>query len=768
MNESDTQLTPKDLRLLLPGVAGWGSAALGIWLRPGWGGAIALGALALICASLIRGRREHPLVQIAVVSAITALMMLSVVLGTHHREQPVVSDRENSEVSVTVTLRETYTPEARSLNVTLTSVDGEAVWGGGVSAVLVGAELGERTPYGSTAAVNGYLQKSDTWDNNTWSVMVRGDPEWIQPPGWFLSSTDLLRQGLLHRSENLDGDGGRLLPGLAIGDTSAVDRGLVQAMRDTSLSHLVAVSGANCVVVVGIVVGLISLFRGGVWAKLIGGTLALAGFVVLVTPEPSIIRAAIMAVIVLVFLALDKPLKGIPVLGMTVLIILAANPWMALDFAFALSVVASGGILLLVGPLSDLLSTVAPRWLAVVVAIPIAAQVACQPVLILLNPVVPVWSVVANALAAPAAPLATILGMLVCVTGPLLPVVADALAWAAWWPSAFIAFLGRFFASLPLVTVPFAPGLPGVLLMVGVAWGAVAFFLLRHPAQRRWRRLSGAIASFSLVIVWLGYFLPGTLAAASVPKDWVIAQCDVGQGDALLIRSEDRTVLIDTGKYPEKLSSCLSFLGVRHLDLAIISHFDSDHVGAWPVIADRVDQVWVGPVLEDDHRDITTALALAGATVLEVSAGTRLDVGDYRLRVVWPYSESFAEPGNDSSVVVSLEPSSQCGSCLKALFLGDLGEQPQRILMGREKFEELDVVKVSHHGSRDQYDGLYRAIQAQLGLIGVGEENTYGHPTRGVMDILQASGTLPLRSDLEGIVTVSVNGDGRLVVWSER
>jgi competence protein ComEC len=270
------------------------------------------------------------------------------------------------------------------------------------------------------------------------------------------------------------------------------------------------------------------------------------------------------------------------------------------------------------------------------------------------------------------------------------------------------------------------------------------------------------------VTVWLGYFLPGTVAAASVPKDWAIAQCDVGQGDALVIRSGARTILIDTGKYPEKLSTCLSFLGVRHLDLAIISHFDSDHVGAWPVIADRVDQVWVGPVLEDNHRDIVTALASAGATVLEVSAGTHLDIGDYRLRVVWPYSESFAEPGNDSSVVVSLEPTAGCGSCVSALFLGDLGEQPQRILMGREKFEALDVVKVSHHGSRDQYDGLYGSVRAQVGLIGVGEENTYGHPTRGALDILQASGTLPLRSDHEGIVTLSVDAEGQLVVWSER
>ena len=494
----------------------------------------------------------------------------------------------------------------------------------------------------------------------------------------------------------------------------------------------------------------------------------LAGFVVLVTPEPSIVRASIMAVIVLVFLALNKPLKGIPVLGLTVLIILAVNPWMALDFAFALSVLASGGILLLVGPLSDLLGTIAPRWLAVVLAIPIAAQVACQPALILLNPVVPVWSVVANALAAPAAPIATILGMLVSLLGPFIPLAADALAWLAWWPSAFVAFVGRFFASFSLVSIPFAPGLRGVLLMAGVAYGGVAAVLLKHPSHRLWRRLSGTLMSVSLAIVVLGYQVPGIIASASVPKNWVIAQCDVGQGDALLVRTAGRNILIDTGKYPEKLSSCLRFLGVDHVDLAIISHFDADHVGAWPVIADRVKQVWIGPILEREHEEIASALESAGATVLQVSAGTHLEVGDYRLRVLWPPSQSFVEPGNDSSVVIALEGSPGCEGCISAVFLGDLGEQAQRILMGREDFEPVGLVKVSHHGSRDQFEGLYRALAADVGLIGVGEENTYGHPTSGALGILEAAGTTPLRSDLRGIVTVSSSASGELIIWSER
>lgn len=754
--------------MLLPALVGWAVAALAIWLRPGWPVVMVVGVVALVAVALASRGRNRGVVEGALVAAIAAGMLLSVVLGSLHRDQGPLLEHEDSEVSVTLSLRETFTPGNRTLQVTLLSIEGTALTGGGVSAELVGVDWEERAAYGSTADAQGYLQRADTWDNNSWSLILRGETQRIQPPGGFLSGSDELRRGLVDRSARLQGDGGRLLPGLAIGDTSAVDRGLVQAMRDTSLSHLVAVSGANCAIVVGIVVALVSLLGGGVWAQLTAGSAALAGFVTVVTPEPSIVRASIMAVIVLIFLAWGNPVRGIPVLGMTVLILLSVNPWMALDFAFALSVLASGGILLLVGPLSDLLESWAPRWLAIVIAIPIAAQVACQPLLILLNPVIPVWSVLANALAAPAAPVATIVGMLVCLSGPLAPPLADLLAWLAWWPSAFVAFVGRFFSSLPLVTVPFVPGLPGALLMAGITYGLSAVVVLRHPSHRVVRRIAGAIASVSLGTVALGYSLPASMLSASVPKDWAVAQCDVGQGDALLVRSGGGTLLIDTGKYPVKLRECLSLLGVHRIDLAIISHFDADHVGAWPEIADQVDQVWVGPVLEDDHQRIVEAWSSAGAQVVEVGAGSSAEFGDYRLRVVWPVSKTFADPGNDSSVVVALEGADNCTSCVDALFLGDLGAEPQRIVMGRERFTGLDIIKVSHHGSRDQDANLYRSVGASVGLIGVGEENTYGHPTESALNMLEASGIHSLRSDLLGTLTISVTDQGALTFWSER
>lgn len=764
MNDRVIDREGKDLRFLIPGLAGWALCAVAIGVRPGWwvvftGGLLTTVALvlALRWKSLLAG-------QVAFTLGILTILTASVVLGGANRDQETLLAANQSEAVLGVELRETRSPGARSVSVLIRSVDDQELAGGGVPGALIGGDVEGRLPYGTQLTVEGFLQRKDPWHNESWSILVRSGPLLVEPPGWLWAGADDLRIGLMSRAGHYDDDGGRLLPGLSLGDTTAVDRGLQQAMRDTSLSHLVAVSGANCAIVVGIVVWLISLLGGGVWPRMMGGTLALAGFVVVVTPEPSVVRASIMASIVLVFLAVGRPLKGIPVLSMTVLGILAVNPWMALDVAFALSVVASGGILLMVGPLSHVLSQWMPTWLAVVTALPLAAQIACQPVLILLNPVIPIWGVMANALAAPVAPVATITGMVATLIGPFMPRLADILVAIAWLPASFVAFIGRFFASLPWVTLPWPGGLVGMLMMASMAYGAVGWLLTRH---RRLRALFGGLVVLTLIGVMSAHMLPRMVRSMSVPPDWSLAQCDVGQGDALVIRTESRTILVDTGKYPALLDECLAILRVRHLDLAIISHFDVDHVGAWPVIVDMVDQVWTGPVLGEDQL-IVDGLARAGVQVTEVSAGNHVELEDLSIRVLWPTLPSLGGEGNDSSVVVVIEATHLCGSCVSALFLGDLGEEPQRILMGRENLDNVDVIKVSHHGSQDQFHALYRSISAPIALIGVGADNTYGHPTNSVLETLESMATEVLRSDLHGLVTVSKNDEGHFVVWREK
>jgi competence protein ComEC len=150
-----------------------------------------------------------------------------------------------------------------------------------------------------------------------------------------------------------------------------------------------------------------------------------------------------------------------------------------------------------------------------------------------------------------------------------------------------------------------------------------------------------------------------------------------------------------------------------------------------------------------------------------VSEGDEATVGSYGLEVLWPPIQALSEPGNDSSVVISLVPDGTCGECVSGLFLGDLGETPQRMMQGRHALGFVEVVKVSHHGSSDQHDGLYRALASPIALIGVGAENSYGHPAQSVLDVLAETG-LVVRSDHSGTSTLHKNEAGDIVVWSER
>jgi competence protein ComEC len=146
-----------------------------------------------------------------------------------------------------------------------------------------------------------------------------------------------------------------------------------------------------------------------------------------------------------------------------------------------------------------------------------------------------------------------------------------------------------------------------------------------------------------------------------------------------------------------------------------------------------------------------------------VAEGDQFDLGDYHLEVLWPLSPPISEPGNDSSVVTRFVPQEPKG--LSLLGLGDLGEQAQQMLLPRLGADEVDIVKVSHHGSSDQLSTLYRDVSASVGLIGVGADNSYGHPAPETLQLLRSAGTLPLRSDERATLTLRCGEDG-IETWS--
>ena len=639
--------------------------------------------------------------------------------------------------------------------------------------VTVFASVDSSTPMGigTTIELSGTVAATEAGDDVFFLFFASGQPRIRAAPAWFLDWVNDLRASFADAARALPGDGGALLPGLAIGDTSAVSPALDTAMKTSSLSHLTAVSGANCAVIIALIMaagGALGIGRG--W-RITASVVVLLGFVVLVTPQPSVLRAAVMAVLVLAALGSGRPVRGVPVLALAVLILLTMDPWLARSYGFILSVLATGGLLVLSRPLTMFLARGLPLALSAVIAIPLAAQLACQPVLILLNPSIPLYAVPANMLAEPAAPIATVLGLVACLALPWLPPLGQLVARLAWLPSSWIAGTARFFDSLPGNSIPWLSGALGVAMAAAIILLGLVLVLQRDGRATRLRRL----AAGALVLTLVGYV--GVVGgdrlrqAVSRPQDWEIAACDIGQGDAVLVRSAGRVALIDAGPDPALLRHCLDVLGIRRIDLLVLTHYDLDHVGGTSAVLGIVDRAMMGPPADVHDTRLAQSVRDAGAEVDQVSRGESGMLGELRWTVLWPPTRlGDVQPGNDASVTLQFAGLDACaGGCLSALFLGDLGEQPQaRMLAANRDLGRVDVVKVAHHGSADQNPALYAKVAAAVGIIGVGAHNRYGHPTDRLLQILTGVGTRAERTDRQGMVLVSPRPGGGMSVWSER
>lgn len=762
-----------DLRLAVPAAGAW-VATVALLPYPQLAAAAAFVGWAAAVMALIGGARSRRpvLTLVAVTAAAIALVATAIAVHEPARRPSGLIAASAEGTRVTLTMSVTRTPVDGRFAATVTAVHPPG-GGAGSSTSAVPVLVFDAVPdvplgLGSTVRVTGTLVATEPGDGTAF-LLFAGEPATVtSPPPAQLDWANGLRAGFAVQAARLGGDGGMLLPGLAIGDTSRVDESLDLAMKTSSLTHLTAVSGANCAIIVGLIMlagGAVGIGR--TW-RIVLSLAVLVAFVVLVTPEPSVLRAGVMAGLVLIATASGRPASGVPVLSLAVLGLLTVDPWLARSFGFALSVLATAGLLLLAAPLTRLLARALPLWLAAVVAVPVAAQLACQPVLVLLDPTLPAFGIVANILAAPAAPVATVVGLAACVLSPLLPAVAAVLTHLAWLPAAWIGAVARFFAGLPLARIDWPGGVPGALLLATITVLALLAVLGPARQQRRWPMLLAAMLLAVVVGVSGGTHIA---SVAGRPAGWQLAACPVGQGDAMLVRSAGHTALIDTGPEPEPLAQCLSTLGVDRLDLLVLSHFDLDHVGGSQSVLGRADAVLTGPPANAEDERLLDALASAGSTVTRVSRGAAGVLGDLRWEVLWPPARlGDIEPGNDASVVVRFDPAGECvGGCLGSLFLGDLGEQAQeRMTRLNRPVAPVDVVKVSHHGSADQSDALYRSLRGSVGLVGVGADNDYGHPADPTIDLLESTHTEVARTDQDGLVLVAPSGrPGDMLVWRE-
>ncbi|CAD5996615.1 ComEC/Rec2 family competence protein [Agreia sp. COWG] len=771
-----------DFRLLVPAIVGWAGAFVLVALpaQALAAAVISLGVVAALALGWVllrragRGRRVRAaLPTLTLCAALCACIAAGIAAAGPSREPVLLDGATGAHLTASLTI--TGTPsKASHAGFAGTPVEGirmaatldrlESGRGSEQSAapVLVfidGLESTEAPPIGSSVTVRGTFRATEPGSQTAWLLFADGHPVITQQPGWQLAWAAHLRAGFVTAAEGLPGDGGHLVPGLAIGDESLVTESLDTAMKNSGLSHLTAVSGANCAIVIAGVLLLGGFVRLRRTARLCLAGAVLAGFVVLVTPQPSVIRAAAMAAIVLVSVGASRSARGLPVLCLAVSLLILSDPWLSRSYGFALSALATAGLLLLTRPLTRVFARFLPAWAALGLAVPVAAQLACEPVLILLQPSVAPYSVVANVLAAPAAPIATVVGLVACLLGALSPPLGALGAWLCWLPAAWIAAVARFFSDAPGARIPWLPGVAGaglVLLLVSVClWCALG---TSAPRARRLMALSVVVA---VVGIYGGILVGGSFALRlSIPDRWQIAACDIGQGDAVLIRSQNRVALVDTGPDPALLTACLDRLGVDRLDLLVLTHYDLDHIGGVDAVEAITDLALVGPVASAADAATLSRLVEAGVDVRQVAEGDQGTLGALSFDVLWP-PEKTSLRGNAASVTMRFDGE------IDALFLGDLGEEDQNSLMAASRLDDVDVVKVAHHGSGDQSPLLYQRIGAAVGLVSVGIDNGYGHPNDRALGILSDSGTRALRTDQLGLILLELQNDG-VHLWSER
>ncbi|MBO0921115.1 ComEC/Rec2 family competence protein [Cellulomonas sp. zg-ZUI222] len=497
---------PVDLRMLPPAAAAWCAGAVVVHAPDAVarttavpGVVLGVAVVAALVGGGVRASRAHaadhgpatgrprgalPALALAVVTA--AVVLVAGAVGQQARAPHVLLGAAQDRTTVELTGRVSTAPRpvaggGARFTVTASAVRVEGTW------YRVRAPVDVLAPTGAVldavVRVRGVPAAGGAGVRTAVTLRSGRAPVVSAPPRGVRAWAAGVRDGARAVAAPLPPDVRGLLPAVTVGDTGAVPADLEVAMRAAGLAHVMAVSGAHFAIVGAIVLAGAAAARAPRLVRL--GLVASAGAALLlvVGPAPSVLRAAVMGAVGLVGLLAGRRAAGPAALGTAVVALLVADPWLAADVGFALSVAATAGLVVLGSPLVERWAPRCGRPVAALLAAPVAAQLGCLPVTLAVWPTFGPWAVLANVVVAPAVAPATVLGLLAAALARVWPWAADVAGAGAgaacWW----IAAVARWAAGLPGAALPWWPGVGGAVCALLVAAAAFALTLRRASAR---------------------------------------------------------------------------------------------------------------------------------------------------------------------------------------------------------------------------------------------------------------------------------------------
>ncbi|MCC3765821.1 ComEC/Rec2 family competence protein [Glycomyces sp. TRM65418] len=756
LRPAPSEVVRRDWRLPLVAAGIWASALAGLY------GSVASGLVtAASCAALVVAGRRWDRGFAAALTTVAFGGILGAGVTTAH-----VAARDHSGLAAltaaeargeaelvlhTAPKPSTRRPDLVTATARLQSFTAEDVALEGHWQVLLVASGGEwrEAAAGQRVIVPAVVREADPGRLTAAIVSARGPPEPagnLSPPHQIAAH---VRERLATAVEAVPQPEAGLIPALAVGDTSMMEPELAADFRSTGLVHLVVVSGYHLSLVVGVVLAVAVACRAGPRGRVPAGAVAIAAIVVVAGPQPSVLRAAVMAGMTLLALAAGRPRAATPALATAVLVVILADPDMAAQGGFALSVAACVGLVFLAFRWARPLEHRGwPQPVALAVTMPLATQAAVTPLLVGLGSGVSLVSVPVNVLAAlVAAPVVVLSVGAAAAAAVWVPAGAWA-AQAAAVPARWLVWLARTGSEVPGALVP-VPG--GLWWGLGSAAALALLIVLLHLRRLRLPLLA------VLAAAGLG-MIPACVMTGGPPSGWVVTMCDVGQGDALVLPAGEDVVVVDVGPDPAAVDACLDALGVDRIALLVLSHFHIDHTaGIGGAMEGREVAAILAPPPGEARYGYELVEERAGEVpVLEAEPGAVFAFGATRLEVLGPPAELLSgtrSDPNNNSVALRAEVAGT-----SVLLTGDVELEGQRALLGSGSALQADVLKVPHHGSSFQVREFLEAADPAVALVGVGKGNEYGHPDPGPLAVLEGVGALVFRTDEAGRITVSRNG----------